>query len=638
MILPMVRARILGPREELDATLLAVQDVGLLQLAPAQPVGGFRPLEPDARQLREVRRLGALRRDLDALAEHAPAAKAVAALSAEPRPPLMAEWVRRFRRARRALDRLEAKRHALEEERASTARLVEFIRAFHGLLPAGNGARTHGYHLVLRGEDASVVPRLQEGLTRAIGDQFVLETAPLSTGEVAAVLLVPPGDAPRVERLLSQAGVHELPMPEGSAGRTLGQMAPSLSARLEALDTDLAALDRERRGLLADVGTALPPARAAIEDRLLDLEAREQAAATARSFVLEGWIPEAGYPRLAGRLAERFGGRVVVEQVAREEWHGEAAPVVLHNPRLFRPFEVITRMVPLPAYGTIDPTPFVAVFFPMFFGLILGDIGYGLVLAALALWLRHGGAPGSARRAIAEVLGAAAAFSVAFGFAFGEFFGDLGARWFGLHPLLLDREHALLPFLGLAVAIGAVHIALGLALGVINASQGHPRQAVGRGASLVMLLLIVVVLLAALEVLPHGFLTPAVIALLVLFPVLVLVEGIIAPIEFLSTLSNILSYARIMALGTASVMMAVVANELAGSVGSVVVGVLFALLFHLVNFALGVFAPTIHGLRLHYVEFFGKFHSPGGQAYHPFTHWRPGGPPPASPEVAWKRS
>ena len=132
-----------------------------------------------------------------------------------------------------------------------------------------------------------------------------------------------------------------------------------------------------------------------------------------------------------------------------------------------------------------------------------------------------------------------------------------------------------------------------------------------------MLVLIILVLLAAFEVLPHGFLTPAVIALLVLFPVLILAEGIIAPIEFLSTLSNILSYARIMALGTASVMMAVVANELAGSIGSVLVGVLFALLFHLVNFALGIFAPTIHGLRLHYVEFFGKFHSPGGQVVSP---------------------
>ena len=622
MILTMIRARILGPREDLDGVLSAVQDVGRLQLTDAQATGALRQVEAEPREAREARRLRALLTDVDALtARFAPAPS-----TQKPQPPAsFAAWLRQFRRIRRDAERLDARRRVLEEERTQTARLLEFIRAFRGLLPAGNGARTHGYHLVLRGEDAGVVSRLREGLAKAIGEEFVLETAPLSTGELAAVLLVPPTDATRVERLLAQAGVHELPMPEGSGGKTLGQLAPTLATRLEALDAELAVLDREQGAMSQVVGPSLAGARAAAQDRLLGLAAKENAAATTRSFVLEGWIPEAGYPRLVSALASRFGDRVVVESVAREEWRGESAPVVLQNPRLFRPFEMITRMVPLPPYGSIDPTPFVAVFFPMFFGLIMGDIGYGIMLAGLALWLRHGGAPGSTRRAVAEVLGAGAAFAVAFGIAFGEFFGDLGRRWFGMQPLLLDREKSLLPFLGLAIAIGTVHIALGLTLGVINAWRGHPRQAVGRGVSLAMLVLIVLVLLAAFKVLPHGFLTPSVVALLILFPVLVMAEGIIAPIEFLSTLSNILSYARIMALGTASVMMAVVANRLAGSIGSVIVGVLFALLFHFVNFGLAIFAPTIHGLRLHYVEFFGKFHSPGGQVYRPFSHWRPNG-------------
>jgi V/A-type H+/Na+-transporting ATPase subunit I len=263
------------------------------------------------------------------------------------------------------------------------------------------------------------------------------------------------------------------------------------------------------------------------------------------------------------------------------------------------------------------------VFFPMFFGLIMGDAGYGLVLAALAGALHARSRSGSPVRAVAEILGPCAAFAIAFGIGFGELFGDLGRRWFGMRPLVLDREKALLPFLGLAVAIGFVHVVLGLVLGVINAGRRHPRQAVGRGAALAMVLFVAVALLAGLQVLPRSFFTPAVIALLLAFPVMVIAEGIIAPIEFLSTLSNMLSYARIMALGTASVMMAVVANRLAGSFGGVVVGVLFGLLFHLVNFALGIFAPAIHGLRLHYVEFFGKFYSPGGQQYHPLGHWRP---------------
>jgi V/A-type H+-transporting ATPase subunit I len=71
--------------------------------------------------------------------------------------------------------------------------------------------------------------------------------------------------------------------------------------------------------------------------------------------------------------------------------------------------------------------------------------------------------------------------------------------------------------------------------------------------------------------------------------------------------------------------MAVVANRMVGALGGAAVGVLFAAIFHLVNFALGVFGPAIHAARLHYVEFFGKFYSPGGVPYRPFTHWRPEG-------------
>ncbi|HEX7024524.1 MAG TPA: V-type ATPase 116kDa subunit family protein, partial [Gemmatimonadales bacterium] len=391
---------------------------------------------------------------------------------------------------------------------------------------------------------------------------------------------------------------------------------------------DLRDLGRARDELLSREAPGLVRARGAARDRLLELEAREHTAATPRSFVIEGWVPGAARDRLTRELARRFGDEIVVEEVGREEWHGEEAPVVLANPRFFRPFETVTRMLPLPRYGSIDPTPFVAIFFPMFFGLIMGDAGYGLVLAALAGLLHLRSRPGTPWRAVAEILGPCAAFAIAFGIGFGEFFGDLGRRWFGLAPLVLNREKALLPFLGLAVAIGFVHVVLGLVLGVVSAGRRNPRQAVGRGTALLMVLLVAVALLAGLRVLPGGFFTPAVVALLLAFPVLVIAEGIIAPIELLSTMSNMLSYARIMALGTASVMMAVVANRLVGSFGSVVVGVLFGLLFHLVNFALAVFAPAVHGLRLHYVEFFGKFYSPGGQQYRPLGRWRPAEPTP----------
>jgi V/A-type H+-transporting ATPase subunit I len=168
-----------------------------------------------------------------------------------------------------------------------------------------------------------------------------------------------------------------------------------------------------------------------------------------------------------------------------------------------------------------------------------------------------------------------------------------------------------------------VHVLLGLGLGVATAIRREPRKAVGRGTTAVMLLLVVVVMLAAVGVLPRHFFTPALVGLLLALPVLIVAEGLTAPVEVLRSVSQVLSYARVMALGTASVMMAVAANRLVGGLGGAVIGVLFGLVFHLVNFALGLFGPTLHALRLHYVEFFGGFYSPGGVRYRPVTHWRP---------------
>jgi V/A-type H+-transporting ATPase subunit I len=325
-------------------------------------------------------------------------------------------------------------------------------------------------------------------------------------------------------------------------------------------------------------------------------------------------------------LAAEYGDSIVVSEVSKEEWASQDAPVVLSNPRLLRPFEMLIRVFPLPRYGTIDPTPFVAVFFPAFFGLMVGDIGYGVVLAGLGLLLHRVSKPNTLLRNVAEIIGPCALFTIIAGFLFGEVFGDFGSRALGLRPILFDRHEAMMPFLLLVVALGAVHILLGLGLGVVTAFRRQPRQALGRGVSMIMIVLVILALLAAVKVLPGGFFTPAVIGLLVAFPLLIVLEGVVAPIELLSTLGNILSYARIMALGVASVMLAVVANKMVGAIGSVAVGVMFALLFHLVNFAIALFSPTVHALRLHYVEFFGKFYSPGGVQYQPFGHWLPARP------------
>jgi V/A-type H+-transporting ATPase subunit I len=621
VILEMDRVRILGPIAELQAVLSKVQDIGLVHLDETDAEDPLEPLGLTREQRRHARMVTKAATDVHASiaildGRIAGRAGAVSELS-------LAKSALIAGRTRRALERIEERRRDLEEERALILKFRPFFATFRKISESGlelDSIRV--FYLVLREGGAQELQRVRRALRETLGNGFELIGQPSTSGETATILAVPKESGAQAERLLNEAGVQSLSLPdqfeEGSAGATIQRM----QARLEQLPKELEALDDAKQGIADERGPELLWIRSFLEDRLATLAAMEKASVTKRAFVLEGWIPRGGVTELRKRLQADFHGMVEVEVVSSEEWTGDTAPVVLRNPRLFRPFETITKMMPLPKYGTIDPTPFVAIFFPMFFGIALGDIGYGAILGLVSLILRLRSKPSTTLRSISEIGLACALFTMIFGFLYGELLGDLGHK-IGLHPIIFNREEAFFPFLGLAVALGIVHVVIGLLLGAVQLFRRNKRHAIGRGLAAVMVLLIVAALMAAADMLPERFFTPLVITALVALPVLVVAEGVLAPVELVSTLGNVLSYARIMAVGTASVMMAVVANRMVGALGGVVVGVLCALLFHLINFVLGVFSPTIHMLRLHYVEFFGKFFSPGGFPYQPFRHWSP---------------
>lgn len=623
MIIPMAKVRVLGPREQLDDTLRVLQDFGLLHLNDASGHGGLVAPSSDPRAVRHRRQLAHAIEDID---------QALAILGVRPLPlaigpanaGMLPRWVALARRARRQAKRNAAREAHLNEERALIERYRDFFQA---VLPTvrrlADTPRLTSYAVIVPAAQAGRLAEAEASLREEIGPAFALTARPLAGGDVAVLLVLPREFASRLEARLSEARVPEVPLPGEYAGLPLEQAIPRMMERLAVIPAELQECARERRELWTRHGKALTEASAAMHDVLARDEARARVGVTAHAFALEGWLPERNISELSTRLRPAGSEPVVVEQVGREEWRAEDAPVVLNNPRFFRPFESIVKLLPLPRYGTIDPTPFVAVFFPMIFGMMLGDVGYALVLAIIGVILHRGSRPDTLARTVAGIAGPCAAFSAIFGVLYGEFFGTLGRHLFGMRALAIDREESVTAALIIAVALGAVHVLLGLVLGVVSAWRHERRHALGSGVSALMVVLIVLVLLAAFEVLPKALFSPMVIALLVAFPILVLLEGFIAPIELLATLGNILSYARIMAIGTASVMLAVVANQMVGALGSTVVGVMFALLFHLVNFAIGVFSPSIHAMRLHFVEFFGKFYSPGGHAYEPFSHWRP---------------
>ena len=626
MILPMCRVRLLGPRELLDRVLADLQDFGRVQLDEVFTYEGLVPVRLSTREARERRQLARVAEDAEVAMRllGVGAARAASPSDAAPSSPSFPQCARAAHRTRRFAERVDARRAELEDERNLLARYRDFFEAFRvQLTELAGSSRLSVYGVTLPAAERSRVDAISDALSRELGTEVAVTARPLPSGDLAVLVTVPQEIHAEVEHALAGARIHEIPLPKAYSTRSLADAAPMMLARLDEIPKELDALGEQRRERAAKDAGVLLTIRGAARDRMRMLDARTRSSITQHAFVLEGWIPEEAVPPLDERVRPAFHGAVTIEQLAREEWKTAPAPVVLTNPRIFRPFETVVRLMPLPRYGSIDPTPFVAITFPLFFGIILGDVGYGILLGALALWLHRRARASTTLRDVAEMAIPCAAFSVIFGALYGEVFGNLGTKTFGMRPLLIDREHAVVAAMLGAVGLGIAHTVLGLVLGIVTALHKSARAVMSRAVQLIMLLLVVVALLAAVRVVPSQLFTPFSIAVLLGLPVLVLAEGIIAPIEFFSTLGRVLSYVRIMAIGTASVMLAVVANELAGSIGSAVVGVLFALLFHVVNFAIGLLSPTLHALRLHYVEFFQQFYSPGGQPYEPFTHWRP---------------
>jgi V/A-type H+-transporting ATPase subunit I len=368
--------------------------------------------------------------------------------------------------------------------------------------------------------------------------------------------------------------------------------------------------------------------QALLRDHLAQLDVSGNFGQTDYTFVIEGWIPEPRLVELQATLQRQVGEDIMVVRLPVSAEAQEQAPILFANQRLVRPFEPLLGLLALPRYGAFDPTPLMALFFPLFFGMILGDVAYGLILLGLMLYLRRRFKSRPMLYSLAEALSMAAVWSILFGFLFGEFLGTLGEE-IGLKPLWFDRGQNVQALFLLTIGLGAGHIVLGLSLGVWEGVRRRSRHMIMEKAAMLTALIAIFLLVAVLtDYLPKPFFTP-ILALLVVGVVLLIYSLgklglLLGPLELLSTVGNVLSYLRIAAIGLSSVYLAMVANKLAGLTGNILLGLIIASLFHALNLVLGTFSPTIQSLRLHYVEFFSKFYQGGGQPFTPFQRSKVG--------------
>ena len=507
--------------------------------------------------------------------------------------------------------------------RAEAARLAGYRQIIDGLrravghLPAVRGYGSTG--IVVRSRYRAVVGLIREELESLTDGRCEVLSADIDADRVAAVLIYPLRLAAEVRTIVGGRDLEEVTLPESLAAVPFDELAPRLEAEEAAIHAREAAADGELDRLAAVHGPLVGALKLVLGDRLAEARVLDEAGRSDHLVVIGGWLPVDRVDELRARLAEDVGPEVLVverptDAVAR------STPVAFTNRRVVRAFEPLSSFVALPHYGTIDPTPALAFIFPLFVGLMVGDIGYGLMLLAFLVAARWRWRRAPVMVALWPVGALAALATIAFGALFGELFGDAGHAIFGLEPLWFDRREAVTSMLLLALGIGVAQIAFGLVLGIVNATRlRHRREAAGRVALLASLLAMVVAVVAFVGGLPGWAGQVAVVVLLIGLVVLAATLGLGGPLEMMGVVGNVLSYARLMAIGLASVMLALIANRMGGLAESVVLGFVIAVIFHVLAFVLGFFDASVQGLRLQYVEFFSKFAEPSGVRYEPFV-------------------
>ena len=484
--------------------------------------------------------------------------------------------------------------------------------------------------LLIRKEHEGVIGIIRKEIASITRNHFEMTSTKVDDETLATIMVFAKKHSEAVHSFIYSVNVNEVRLPKEYTGKPFFEMFALIEEQKQKNASEIAAIDSRLASLSAEWYQELVVLKRHLEDIYAEVGAYANFGLSEYTFVIMGWIPKKHLRSTKQALHDAFGNRVVVCEMPVTEEDMKHAPVWYDNPSWIRPFEFIMNLVSMPKYDEFDPSPILAIFFPIFFGLMVGDIGYGVIILAIGLYVRHWAEPETFFGKMSRILIISSIPSIVFGYLFGEFFGNLGETLGWLEPVHIlgitwNRSEAIIPMLILAISLGVIHVFLGLTIGMRNAWIMKNRKHFAERSGMLLAISGIILLLVSSAGLLSAISSYAGAGLLIAGLCLILYgAGAFGAMEVMSTVGNILSYARLMAIGMASVILAIVANQLAGAFGIAIVGIVVAVLLHALNVVLAMFSPSIHSIRLHLVEFFSKFYEGGGTPYKPFTRGRQG--------------
>ena len=461
--------------------------------------------------------------------------------------------------------------------------------------------------------------QLAADIDEAAGGLSVFETRDISEEKTCVLVICPASCGDEAAQMLRKSDVERI-----GAGRftdTPGEAVHEIDSRLQELDAEQVAA----RSTIEDAAGKHRKRLKALRELLLIERERCDAyagfACTDHVVAIEGWVTAKSSETVARELESALGGLAAVF-ITEPDAPEENLPVALDNPGILKHFELLVRLYAPPKYNEIDPTVLIAPTFLFFFGLMITDAMYGLMTLLLGFFILRGAGkyyPLYKSCGLLLVLGGAS--TVVLGTMTGGWFGNLAVDYLGLtflnNLVVINPMVDVSNFLLFAIGVGVLHLNAGAVVGII---KEYRRSNIPKALENVWIFFLEI----GLVFYYFQVQAPAMVFFAISLGFLIYSAKGMALFGVTGLLGDTLSYARLMALGLVSFGLAVAINALAAMVlGIDYIGWIVAIAImvggHLFSFMLNLMGAFAHGIRLHFVEFFGKFYDGGGDDFTPFS-------------------